>query len=168
MGPPRRTHCFDHVVVAAFHVQILETARAAVALAEPDWSCFFYTGSQCAAQRDETRAAWATSESFSILFLSQTAGGEGISLNEGSALIVLSLWFSETRRQQLIARLHRSGQARSVDVRYLCARGGLMEAIRHVQEKAQRRVRTLSQGEARPDPRLWDHCGLALKRARHD
>ena len=131
---------------------------------------YWYTGAVSERQRESSRAAFVAEEGQAILFLSQKAGGQALSLLPAAALIFAGIWFTHISHDQTIGRLCRHGQTRNVQIFYVGARQGLTAAILRAQEEDRTRAQAVLCGEGREllpaaARRIVGECCRALNRA---
>ena len=152
------------VVLCSPYTSVLHAAAAFLApqATEP---FFFYTGAMSAEEREASLRGFLGAQSAAVLFLSQKAGGQGLSLVPATAILFLNLWFTHASHDQAVARLARTGQPCPVQVAYVGARAGLLPAILALQSKDRQSAEALLKGQEPPRRRegccLLDTCAWA-------
>jgi SNF2 family DNA or RNA helicase len=134
------------IVVTAPQTHILRATADFLSSRSPHTQ-YWYTGAVSEQQRESSRAAFVAEEGQALLFLSQKAGGQALSLVPAAVLIFAGIWFTHTSHDQTIGRLCRPGQTRKVQVFYVGARQGLTEAILRAQEEDRARTQAILGGE---------------------
>jgi SNF2 family DNA or RNA helicase len=78
-----------------------------------------YHGKLNAKERDEVLTNFREKTSHPYLFMSTLAGGAGLNLQDASAVVFLDVWWTKATHEQAVARAHRMGQTRDVQVAYV-------------------------------------------------
>lgn len=108
---------------------------------------YWYTGAGTETERERMRRAFVQHRSEALLFLSQKAGGQALSLVPAAALVFAGLWFTHVSHDQTVGRVRRTGQERPAHVYYVGARHGLLEAVLSAQEQDRARARAIMRGD---------------------
>ena len=78
--------------------------------------------------------------------ISLKAGGMGLNLTSADVVILVDLWWNPSVEEQAIARAHRMGQKKSVEVIRLITKGTIEERIQDIQASKQNLVATVLDG----------------------
>jgi len=87
-------------------------------------------GSSC--KREELLTKFRLSSEVECLFMTTKLGNVGLNLAEANKVVFLENWFSYSVLSQGIARCHRIGQVRPVDVYYLLAKESIEERVLNI------------------------------------
>jgi len=149
------------VVLCSPWVRILAVVAAFLRAREPALAQFFYSASKSARAREEALAGFLARDGRAALFLSQKAGGQGLSLVPARALVFVNLWPTHASHDQAVARLAGPAQSIAVQVVYTGASCGLMPALLTVQAHDRADAAEVLAGEelrALSDPRILRLC----------
>ena len=95
------------------------------------------TGKVAAARRQGMIDEFARREGPAVILAQIEAGGVGLNIQAASVVVLAEPQWKPSIEQQAIARAHRMGQTRRVQVHRLLAKDGVDERIREVQEHKQ-------------------------------
>ncbi|MEV3938253.1 DEAD/DEAH box helicase [Glycomyces sp. NPDC049804] len=95
------------------------------------------TGSVPARKRQDMIDDFTRREGPAVILAQIEAGGVGLNIQAASVVIIAEPQWKPSVEQQAIARAHRMGQTRRVQVHRLLAKDGVDERIREVQEQKQ-------------------------------
>jgi SNF2 family DNA or RNA helicase len=95
------------------------------------------TGRVPAAKRQNMIEEFTRREGPAVLLAQIEAGGVGLNIQAASVVVIAEPQWKPSVEQQAIARAHRMGQIRRVQVHRLLAKDGVDERIREVQEHKQ-------------------------------
>jgi SNF2 family DNA or RNA helicase len=87
------------------------------------------TGSTSSAERQRIIDVFSTDPTQRILVLQVDAGGVGINLQSAQVVVLMEAQFKPSTEWQAIARVHRMGQSRTVNVHRLLARNTIEERL---------------------------------------
>jgi SNF2 family DNA or RNA helicase len=87
------------------------------------------TGSTSSAERQRVIDVFSTDPTQQILVLQVDAGGVGINLQSAQVVVLMEAQFKPSTEWQAIARVHRMGQSRTVNVHRLLARNTIEERL---------------------------------------
>lgn len=111
------------VVVFSFFRQVIDDICALVGDAPQ------ITGSTSSAERQRIIDSFASNPDQYVLVLQVDAGGVGINLQCAQVVILMEAQFKPSTEWQAIARVHRMGQSRTVNVHRLLARNTIEERL---------------------------------------
>ena len=132
-----KTH--DKIVIVSHFTSFMRVTKATVERVAPHLTGELFDGSLPSIKREAMVKRFLNNPDPKVLYLSLKAGGVGLNLVPGpSAMIFLSAWFSPAAHDQAIARLHRNGQMRQVQVTYLSAPGTITDATLKAHEDKRR------------------------------
>jgi SNF2 family DNA or RNA helicase len=95
------------------------------------------TGKVAAARRQGMIDEFARREGPAVILAQIEAGGVGLNIQAASVVVIAEPQWKPSIEQQAIARAHRMGQTRRVQVHRLLAKDGVDERVREVQEQKQ-------------------------------
>lgn len=72
---------------------------------------------------------------FNVLTASLKATNAGLNITAASEVIFLDLWWNPTIEDQAIARVHRMGQTKQVNITRFCINDTIEEGILKIQER---------------------------------
>ena len=107
-----------------------------------DVSCIYgncpqITGDVSSAERQAIIDTFTNTTGFAVLASQIDAGGVGINLQAASVVILMEAQFKPSTEWQAIARVHRMGQSRTVNVHRILASGTIEEhLVRLIKQKA--------------------------------
>ncbi|HEY0641766.1 MAG TPA: DEAD/DEAH box helicase, partial [Pseudonocardiaceae bacterium] len=119
------------VVVFSFFLGVLETVAAALGRRVTGT----ITGSVPAPRRQELVDAFTRADGHAVLLAQIEAGGVGLNVQAASVVVITEPQWKPSTEAQAIARAHRMGQVRRVQVHRLLAKGTVDERLREVQEQ---------------------------------
>ncbi|MDF1696047.1 MAG: SNF2-related protein [Saprospiraceae bacterium] len=100
-----------------------------------NWSYVTLTGSHSQRQRETAVADFQSKKEVQFFFISLKAGGVGLNLTAADYVFILDPWWNPFAEKQAIARAHRIGQDKSVNVIRFIAKGTIEEKILALQER---------------------------------
>lgn len=118
------------VVVFSFFLGVLDIVSRA--LGEPPVGPL--TGSVPPRRRQELIEEFSRREGHAVLLSQIDAGGVGLNIQAASVVILTEPQWKPSTEEQAIARAHRMGQIRKVQVHRLLAKGSVDDRIREVQD----------------------------------
>ncbi|WP_225047270.1 DEAD/DEAH box helicase [Lacticaseibacillus kribbianus] len=121
-----------HVLIFSQFTHML--AQVTTLLEDARQPAFILTGDTPAAKRLAMVDAFNRGDR-NFFLVSLKAGGTGLNLTGADMVILVDLWWNPAVEDQAIARAHRIGQTRSVDVYRLITKGTIEEQIVKLQEK---------------------------------
>jgi SNF2 family DNA or RNA helicase len=100
-------------------------------------NCPQITGDVSSAERQAIIDTFTNTPGFAVLASQIDAGGVGINLQAASVVILMEAQFKPSTEWQAIARVHRMGQSRTVNVHRILASGTIEEhLVRLIKQKA--------------------------------
>lgn len=118
------------VIVFSYFLDVLK----AVAERIGDTAIGPITGKVAAAKRQAMVDQFARREGPAVILAQIEAGGVGLNIQAASVVVLAEPQWKPSIEQQAVARAHRMGQTRRVQVHRLLAKDGVDERIREVQE----------------------------------
>ncbi|MEU5154218.1 DEAD/DEAH box helicase [Glycomyces sp. NPDC021274] len=114
---------------------------------------------------------FAASEGPAVLLAQIEAGGVGMNIQAASVVVICEPQWKPSTEEQAIARIHRMGQARRVQIHRLLAKDSIDERIREIQEGKQLLFDQYARGESGPevlddDAVPMEHRAVAAERHR--
>ena len=100
-----------------------------------------YTGDTIRTKRTAIQQSFGAATDASVLLLSKSAGGIGLSLEAGS-IVLYEPHFNYAKDAQTIGRVQRLGQTHTVQVHFLCMTDGMDQKLRSTQLKKVHESRT--------------------------
>ncbi|GGP86821.1 DEAD/DEAH box helicase [Saccharothrix coeruleofusca] len=119
------------VIVFSYFLGVLDTIRGALGEAVVG----VLTGSTPPAKRQELVNAFSGREGHAVLLSQIEAGGVGLNVQAASVVIIAEPQWKPATEEQAIARAHRMGQIRKVQVHRLLAKDSVDERMREVQQR---------------------------------
>jgi SNF2 family DNA or RNA helicase len=117
------------VVVFSFFRQVLDD------VSDMFGGCPQITGDISSAERQRIIDAFTAGSGFAVLACQIEAGGVGINLQAASVVILMEAQFKPSTEWQAIARVHRMGQSRTVNVHRILASNTIEEHLVQLIEK---------------------------------
>ena len=102
---------------------------------EHHWKFVTLSGKDSQKQREESVRIFQNEEEVTFFFISLKAGGVGLNLTAADYVFILDPWWNPFAERQAIARAHRIGQDKSVNVIRFISRETIEEKILALQEK---------------------------------
>lgn len=100
-----------------------------------EWEYVTLTGQHTQKQREASVSKFQNDEDVNFFFISLKAGGVGLNLTAADYVFILDPWWNPFAEKQAIARAHRIGQDKKVNVIRYIARGTIEEKILALQER---------------------------------
>ncbi len=100
-----------------------------------NWNYTTLTGENTQKQREESVRLFQEKADVNFFFISLKAGGVGLNLTAADYVFILDPWWNPFAEKQAIARAHRIGQDKKVNVIRYIAKGTIEEKILALQEK---------------------------------
>jgi SNF2 family DNA or RNA helicase len=122
------------VIVFSYFLDVLDAVRERLG---PHHAIGPITGKVPAAKRQGMIDEFTRSEGPAVILAQIEAGGVGLNIQAASVVVIAEPQWKPSIEQQAIARAHRMGQTRRVQVHRLLAKDGVDERIREVQEHKQ-------------------------------
>ncbi|MEM9544792.1 MAG: SNF2-related protein [Bacteroidota bacterium] len=102
---------------------------------ENEWKYVTLTGDKTQKQRETSVQAFQNEEAIHFFFISLKAGGVGLNLTAADYVFILDPWWNPFAEKQAIARAHRIGQDKKVNVIRYIAKDTIEEKILALQER---------------------------------
>lgn len=102
---------------------------------ENGWEYVTLSGKHTQKQREASVQRFQENEEINFFFISLKAGGVGLNLTAADYVFILDPWWNPFAEKQAIARAHRIGQDKKVNVIRYIAKGTIEEKILALQEK---------------------------------
>ncbi|WP_447004071.1 DEAD/DEAH box helicase [Saccharothrix isguenensis] len=119
------------VVVFSYFLAVLQTIHTKLG----DSVVGVLTGSVPPVARQQLVDTFTRREGHAVLLSQIEAGGVGLNVQAASVVIIAEPQWKPSTEEQAIARAHRMGQVRKVQVHRLLAKGSVDERLREVQER---------------------------------
>lgn len=129
-GATRQQSRQDAVVVYSYFLDVLKRIQAG--LLTPAVGPI--TGSVTSSDRQHMIDDFSRRDGHAVLLSQIEAGGAGLNIQAASIVILAEPQWKPSTEEQAIARAHRMGQVRTVQVHRLLAKGSVDERLREVQE----------------------------------
>lgn len=123
------------MIIFANYTSTLRLAIAAMKEKQGDFDAkhvFVHGGIASSYKREELLTKFRISNQVECLFMTTKLGNVGLNLSEANRVVFLESWFSYSTLSQGIARCHRIGQVRPVDVYYLLAKDSIEERVLNI------------------------------------
>ncbi len=134
------------VVIFSQFVQFLNRVRTLISNSFPELPLFELTGAT--KDRETPVREFQTIEDTAAMLVSLKAGGSGITLHAADYVFLMDPWWNPAVENQAIDRVHRIGQANTVFVYRMIAKGTIEERIQDLKRDKQELFDSLVQNSA--------------------
>lgn len=120
------------------------------ALEQDEFNCVRIDGSTPPKGRRDAIRTFAKDPNVRIFLISIMAGGVGLNLTAANTVFLLDPWWNPAAEDQAVARIHRLGQTKPVNIIRLIAKGTVEETILDLQREKREMMRSaLKRGKTR-------------------
>jgi SWI/SNF-related matrix-associated actin-dependent regulator of chromatin subfamily A3 len=124
----------EKIVIVSQWVTMLDMVRDLVSknIRETNVKSISLQGNISLKQRAENINKFQNDKDYKICYLSLMSSAEGINLTSCNNMVLLDSWWNESKMSQVIDRLHRIGQTKSINIYKLLIQNSIEEKIKEV------------------------------------